>query len=293
MASIRITTPVGVETTVVASTLADAVNLLTAGAITAVQFAELELGLVAEGVDLFPAAHIEGLVAGDPLLRASGLGAPDLLPVGNEPGADLRDIEQRPTLVGGGIVVRSASALATRMGVNLPTATGIFALVPAGTRASLGSIWAMMPSWIKTALGFLGITVAADIVIDRLLGSPDMPGGFGVNGDHGVHLPHDISAHIVGSWVANEVTFYRLSDGRIAVQNKKGRWKVWRPKKPIVLMPTGAVDLRTLLRADAVLNKQAKRLAAMLNRRAPRQRRSKVPTVSDSVIVIDGKAVTK
>ena len=98
--------------------------------------------------------------------------------------------------------------------------------------------------------------------------------------------------HIVSSWVANGVTFYRLFDGKLAVMNKKGRWKVWRPKKPIVIMPTGAVSLKVLLRADAVLNRQSKKIAAMLNRRAPRRKSPAKAHENDSnIIVIDGKAV--
>jgi len=209
-----------------------------------------------------------------------------------EPGADLRDSGFSPGPAGGLPAVIGVAALVRLLAPGLATrATPIIrGLAPVGGSFS----WGSLPSWLQSALAAVGATVGITMLMD-------LPGTGGItgisvtgNGDlHGVHLPHDLSAHIVGSWVANEVLFYRLSDGRLAVQNKKGRWKVWRPKKPIVIMPTGAVDLRTMLRADAVLNKQAKRLAAMLNRRAPRPRRSKTAAVSDSVIVIDGKAVTK
>ncbi len=37
------------------------------------------------------------------------------------------------------------------------------------------------------------------------------------------------------SWNTGTAVFYRLIDGRIAVQNKMGVWKVYRPKKHIVL----------------------------------------------------------
>ena len=95
---------------------------------------------------------------------------------------------------------------------------------------------------------------------------------------------------VVGSWTANGVTFYRLADGRLAVQNKRGRWKVWRPKKPIVLYASGAKDLNTMLRADRALNTQAKKIAAVLNRRAkPRQRAIKA--AAPTVIAIDGRAI--
>ena len=230
-------------------------------------------------------ANLQGEVVGVP----AGMNLSSTM----EPGADLRDSgfspgpsTALPAIIGVTALVRLLTpALATRaLPVIRQTAAG-------------GTIfWSRLPSWLQGAFGSAGAVVGLDLLMDL----PDVfeviPGGViggfgGGNGDHGVHLPHDLSAHIVGSWTANGVIFYRLSDGKLAVQNKRGRWKVWRPKKPIVIMPTGAVDLRTMLRADAVLNKQAKRLAAMLNRRAPRPRRSKTPAISDSVIVVDGKAV--
>jgi len=159
-------------------------------------------------------------------------------------------------------------------------------------RAAMGSVtritaqhWNSLPAWARSILAGVGIGVGVDLAADI----PGVPGEsfirrFGDDGSGSAlavqHVtPHlvdgHLGAHVVGSWVANGVTFYRLSDGKLAVQNKQGRWKVWRPKKPIVIMPTGAGDLRTLLRADAVLNRQAKRIATMLNRRAPRPKRGK------------------
>jgi len=211
-----------------------------------------------------------------------------------EPGADLRDLGS-PGPAGGLPAVLGVAALVRLLAPSLATraAPVIRAVASPGMRFSLGSL----PSWLQTALVAVGATVGIDMLMDLA--------GDGVSGSvdeslwpqiipHLVDgLPVHLGAHVVGSWVANGVTFYRLSDGKLAVQNKRGRWKVWKPKKPIVIMPTGAVDLRTMLRADAVLNKQAKRLAAMLNRRAPRRKTSRSTTNSDSVIVMDGKVVTK
>ncbi len=131
--------------------------------------------------------------------------------------------------------------------------------------------WNSMPGWVRAALVAVGVTAGTTLVMD------DIPiidiGGGGGNGHPGPHLEH-LGAHVIGGWTANGVQFYRLSDGKLAVQNKQGRWKVWKPKKPVVLMPGGASNLRTLLRADAILNKQSKKLAKMLNKRAPRARKS-------------------
>lgn len=202
-----------------------------------------------------------------------------------EPGADLRDlmptattpgIETPPFAAGGGAVV-----LVSRLLPMLPAAgQQVIKVLARGSASGLTLLWDSLPGPVRALMQLVGFGGAA-LVIDQVF--------FGGDGD-GL-LPAQFNTQIVGSWEANGVTFYRLSDGRLAVQNKKGRWKVWRPKKPIVLMPTGAVDLRTLLRADAVLNKQSKRIAAMLNRRAPRRSRAKGGQNPDQIVVIDGKAV--
>lgn len=159
--------------------------------------------------------------------------------------------------------------------------------------------WNRLPGWVRTALSTAGLTVGSDLAVEGVTGGEGLIPGRMLPGNSessepfleagGMLAPHDdipgvhLGAHIVGSWVANGVTFYRLSDGRLAVMNKRGRWKVWKPKKPIVIMPTGAINLKTLIRADAVLNRQAKKLAAILNRRAPRPRSRAKP---DSGVVL-------
>jgi len=159
-----------------------------------------------------------------------------------------------------------------------------------GGRLTL-AIWNSLPSIVRTALTQLGIGIGAMVAFNGDIPFITLPGQgsslpavpFGplpppvdiqVGGEG--HVMH--GAAIVGSWNTNPsnpsmgVTFYRLADGKLAVQNKKGRWKVWKPKKPIVLYAAGASNLKTMLKADKALNKQAKRIAAMLNRRAPRKR---------------------
>lgn len=154
--------------------------------------------------------------------------------------------------------------------------------------------WSRLPGWAQAALSGAGIVVGSIVggeVVEGIMDSdsngrgnaeiehiPLVPGGPDVG-----HPGIDPSHHAIGSWVANGVTFYRLADGRLAVQNLKGRWKVWKPKKPIVMYSDGASSLKTFLRADRALDKQAKRLAKALNRRAPRSRRSQ--TRGQDVIV--------
>lgn len=207
-------------------------------------------------------------------------------PPGAQPGDDLRD---PPTgapglIIGAPGAVIGLGALALRLG---PVAGRAVLLWFRSFARGATVRWESMPGWVRAALtaaGIVGTAVLIDDISDGIGGDGLVP-----------HIPAQGGApfhtEIVGSWQANGVTFYRLADGKLAVQNKKGRWKVWRPKKPIVLMPTGAIDIKTLLRADAVLARQAKRIASMLNRRAPRRRTPKSGEKQDSIIVVDGKVV--
>jgi len=137
--------------------------------------------------------------------------------------------------------------------------------------------WDVMPDWIQ---------LLVQDEFEHGVGVMNDGSGTGLPAVMGHQVPHlidgHLGAHIIGSWVANGVTFYRLSDGKLAVQSKHGKWKVWRPKKPIVIMPGGVGSIRTLLRADAVITRQSKKLANMLNRRAPRPRRSSKTAVVPS-----------
>jgi len=201
--------------------------------------------------------------------------------IATEPGADLRDnLAGFPALpIGGGVIAL------TRLlpGLSGASSGAVRAFASQWTRGAI-VLWDVLPGPIQAIIQLAGFA-GAGLLIDQVFFSGNGDGG-GMVSD----LPATINAQIIGTWVANGVTFYRLSDGRLAVQNKKGRWKVWRPKKPIVLMPTGAGDLRTLLRADRVLNKQAKQIASMLNRRAPRrQKAQKNGHEHGQTVVVDSK----
>jgi len=140
--------------------------------------------------------------------------------------------------------------------------------------------WSSLPGWLRTVLSVAGFTGFA-LLVDGVTDVEQLPNLPGFGGGTTSHVQH--GAAVVGSWVANGVTFYRLADGKLAVQNKKGRWKVWRPKKPIVLYSSGAINVKTLIKADKVLAKQAKAIASMLNRRAPRR---KTPKKEQAVQVV-------
>lgn len=146
-----------------------------------------------------------------------------------------------------------------------------FALGAFGIGATVA--WSRLPGWIQIALTSIGVAVGTDILIDTDGKGGDDTGIIPFGGGQASPIPGQA---VIGTWTANGVKFYRLADGRIAVQNSRGRWKVWRPKKPIVMFAGGAGNLRTFLRADAALNGQAKRLKKALDRRAgPRRARSR------------------
>ena len=141
--------------------------------------------------------------------------------------------------------------------------------------AGLGIVvaWNSLPAWVTTILTAAGIAVGTNILIDTDGRSGDDAGVLPFPGVQQGPIP---GISVIGTWTANGVKFYRLADGRIAVQNSRGRWKIWRPKKPIVMFAGGAGNLRTFLRADSALNGQAKRLKKALDRRAgPRRARSR------------------
>jgi hypothetical protein len=83
---------------------------------------------------------------------------------------------------------------------------------------------------------------------------------------------------VVKSWEANGVDFVRLADGRIGAYSKKrGSWKYWRPKKPIVMYSGGSSNLKTLLKADKAAEKQLRRLKKAIDRRFPSRRSTSSP----------------
>lgn len=174
-------------------------------------------------------------------------------------------------ILSAGALARFAPSIAGRLGSLFGRAMG-----------KMDDIWDFLPDGVQTALRALGITETANLIFDL----PGIPGDFpafsdifrgGDGAGNSATLAASLGVVVVGSWTANGVRFYRLADGRLAVQNKKGRWKVWRPKKPTVLYGTGAADLKTFLRADGILNRQSKKLAKALNRRSPRRSASKPP----------------
>jgi len=116
-------------------------------------------------------------------------------------------------------------------------------------------------------------------------------GALATTGVQGIQTMGAGGVVVVGRWVANGVPFVKLLDGRHGAWSaKKGAWKFWRPKKPIVIYSSGSSSLNTLLRADTAIDNQIKRLRKVINRRYPSRRpRTKydvVETGSGSVTVV-------
>lgn len=176
----------------------------------------------------------------------------------------------------------------------LPVAVATLRSVATLLRGFLGSAtrvtsaaWNRLTPTQQTIAATGGIVIGTELALD-LAGIDDtgiIP-NFGFPDGSPAQLPNAV---IVGQWTANGVRFYRLSDGKIAVQRKNGTWKVWRPKKPIVLYAGGASNLKTFLRADSALDKQAKRLKKALNRRAPTRKRSTPHDHGDGTSVVNVK----
>jgi len=241
---------------------------------------------------------------------------PTVQPVAYQEGVDLRDIPTvQPSATSGtdpwwGFAaetepVSSAGAPAgvSQIGLIALALRTLLAMVGRGGRVTRLA-YSRLATWQKFVLQGAGVvigTILSNELVDSLMGGDD--GGDGVPqaqlptgatgivpriGQHmdieGVHL----GAHIIGQWVANGVTFYKLSDGKQAVRRKNGTWRIWKPKKPIVLYSDGSSNLKTLLRADAAVTRQAKKLYAMLQRRAnPTRRRRKAPEPAPQVIHVD------
>jgi len=221
-----------------------------------------------------------------------------------EPGADLRDVGGAGVASGPGIFEDDPFSSGLE---GLPQA-GLVTVAMSLLRAFMRSpgritaaTWNLLPGWAKTTLVQAGIGIGTLITIDQFTGgdteeragvTPMLPSPIG--GEAHLDLPGiHLGAHVIGGWVANGVPFYKLSNGYIAVKKKNGTIKVYKPPKPIVLMPTGSGDLRTLLRADAVITKQAKKIRQMLDRRAPRPSRTRSSGAkSPEVVVIEGSKGT-
>ena len=161
--------------------------------------------------------------------------------------------------------------------------------IPIGTRLS----WSALPGPVRFVLKWTGVAEGVDIIfdtgpddsglipvpewvpnvgvfnVDELLGGVidfALPGQGSLGAGTEVQIGRETYI-VASSWRANGVVFYRFRNGMLGVQNKHGVWKAWRPKKPVVLFAGGATNLRDMIKADRVIDKQAKSLSKVLRRR--------------------------
>jgi hypothetical protein len=142
----------------------------------------------------------------------------------------------------------------------------------AGARRNVVNLWSRMTPVQQQAVTGVGAAAGTSFIMDELTddpGGPDLAALAGVvTGNGGANgFPT-----IVKTWTSNGMQFGRLSDGRNFAVKLDGTITFWRPKRPIVIFRGGAGDLRTFLKADGALNRQAKKLSKALARRAPRRR---------------------
>lgn len=191
------------------------------------------------------------------------------------PGFPLPDpggpIEGDPDVPGGRTVTEIQLS---SLGAAIPAVIAILRAIGIVLARGIVVRWNQIPRWAQLALTAIGITAGTDILLDMGPGDEgwiDIPSFdlplFPAVGGADDPLTESILALTASTWNANGVQFHRLVDGRLAVRNKHGVWKTWRPKKPIVIMPTGQADLKDLIRADNAIQKQAGKLAKMLRGR--------------------------
>ena len=213
--------------------------------------------------------------------------------------------------------------------LEMPMLIGAAALVPLALRLSpflvrIGSrltipvrMWNSIDPLLRNSLYALSVG-AADVaeelvpeIIDDLLrgrgqnetvveitGTPQellqVEGGNGMNGLTLVpglgNLPPGV--WIVKQWRAPRiggVQFYKFSNGLIAVQKLDGTWKVYRPRKPIVLYPGVGNNRRSIMRAAHVVRGEVKAWKSMEKFFGMQRRRAlPAPKRAKTVIVEHG-----
>lgn len=154
-------------------------------------------------------------------------------------------------LAGGAALARYGPTLVARLRALVPAMTPavrnlLISMGLIGTASAAGSaIGSMAGDEIGEAPGLgEGESVGPFDIARRMLGG-------GPGGPPGLQVAY--------TWDTGTAIFYRLTDGRIAVQRKNGVWKFYRPQKHIVVPRNPRIG--TLLRADRRIDRLMRGLA--------------------------------
>lgn len=184
------------------------------------------------------------------------------------------------------IVVGSA-ALAARLGGSLGQRLLQWLI---GTASGARLAWGSLPSWLRSAMALIGLS-GATIAIDTATEGPIQLPSFGGGGGQGqidIRVGRTYDGKIItNTWSANGIQFWATGSGRDLMHHVlklDGSIKSWKPQRPVVLMPGGAKNIRDLLRADDIVDRQLKKVAKAIRRRNPTPRRPKQP---QQVVVVD------
>ena len=140
---------------------------------------------------------------------------------------------------------------------------------------------ASMPGWLRQALNIAGLTALVDLfipddVIGQVAAAAQLPGQGGGDWQDSPYGAPTKTWETVNNGVRIRFASFALPTGGTmnGVIRKDGSKRYWRPKKPIVLTSSGASDLKTLIRADRVVDKQLRSVKKIIDRRFPARRRS-------------------
>lgn len=193
-----------------------------------------------------------------------------------------------PVYNGGGAYLPVTPPVGTEVGLKDPRAA--FGYLKAAATAAgrvLREKWDELPEWARNIIIAAGVLFPEGVpFIDIPWLADDAAPGTGILPlTPGAVVPVGSGGLMSGAQVVGRYStrpddpnppiwawFYRLADGKLAVQNKKGRWKVWRPKSPIVLYSGSGNSTKNILRASRVLKTQAKKTRKFMDRWDPKPR---------------------
>ena len=160
------------------------------------------------------------------------------------------------------------------------------------------AIWALLRGTGST-MGDTGGEMLGDIdeLIESVLGPLWPFGGSGSNGVYPGSSPFTVGQviqtnAIVKTWEANGIWFAKQADGKLLVYKLDGTVKSWKPKKPLVVYPSGRVNLDTFTDIAKYAIKTAKtvdKVLRVLRPRTPRTRSSRGGSAADGTNVTNVK----